>query len=218
MRVIVTGATGMVGEGVLFECINNPKVSEILIVGRKKYETQNPKVKQLLVSDFLKTGDFLAQLKGYDACFFCAGISSVGLNEEKYTLITYDVTLAFGKAAREANPDMVFVYVSGRGTDSTEKGKTMWARVKGKTENDLQKIGFKAVYNFRPALMIPFQGQISVKPVFNVMAKVLKYVMPKATLTLSQVGKAMINAAGTGYAKTVLEVADIRAAAEKANG
>jgi uncharacterized protein YbjT (DUF2867 family) len=210
MKVILTGATGMVGEGVLFECINNTKVSEILVVGRRNYETTSSKVKQLLVSDFLKIDEYKDQLQGYDACFFCAGISSVGMSEEKFTTITYDTTLTFAKTLLEVNSNMVFNYVSGRGTDTTEKGKVMWARVKGKTENDLMQLGFKAEYNFRPALMIPFKEQKSVKPILNIMAKVLKYIMPKATLTLSQVGKAMINVVENAYPKSILEISDIR--------
>jgi len=217
MKVILTGATGMVGEGVLFECIQNSKVSEILIVGRRNYETTSPKVKQLLVPDFLKIDEYKNQLKGYDACFFCAGISSVGMNEEKYTVITYDTTMAFAKTLLEVNPNMVFNFVSGRSTDSSENGKVMWARVKGKTENDLMKLGFKAEYNFRPALMLPFKGQKSVKPVFKIMSKLLKYIMPNATLTLSQVGKAMINVVEKNYPKSVLEVSDIRKAANETN-
>lgn len=210
MKVILTGATGMVGEGVLFECINNTKVSEILVVSRRNYETTSSKVKQLLVSNFLKIDEYKDQLQGYDACFFCAGISSVGMSEEKFTTITYDTTLTFAKTLLEVNSNMVFNYVSGRGTDTTEKGKVMWARVKGKTENDLMQLGFKAEYNFRPALMIPFKEQKSVKPIFNIMAKVLKYIMPKATLTLSQVGKAMINVVENAYPKSILEISDIR--------
>lgn len=217
MKVIITGATGMVGEGVLFECINNPKVSAILIVGRKKYDTSSTKVKQLIVPDFLKINEYKEQLKGYDACFFCAGISSVGLKEKEYTVITYDTSMIFAKTLLEVNPNIVFNYVSGRSTDSTEKGNVMWARVKGKTENDLMKLGFKAQYNFRPALMLPFDGQKSVKPIFKLMANILKYIMPKATLTLSQVGQAMINVVENGYSKQILEVNDIRIAANETN-
>ena len=215
MKIILTGATGMVGEGVLMECIQNPKVSEILIVGRRKYDVDHPKVKQLLVPDFLKIENFSNDLKGYDACFFCAGISSVGMSEEKYTVITYDTTMVFAKTLLKENPNMVFNFVSGRSTDSTEKGKIMWARVKGKTENDLQKLGFRGEYNFRPALMIPFKNQKSAKPIFKIMANVLKYVMPKATLTLKQVGEAMINLVEKPYPKTILEVEDIRKAANE---
>lgn len=217
MKVIITGATGMVGEGVLFECINNPKISKILIVGRKKYDTSSTKVKQLIVPDFLKINEYKEQLKGYDACFFCAGISSVGLKEKEYTVITYDTSMIFAKTLLEVNPNIVFNYVSGRSTDSTEKGNVMWARVKGKTENDLMKLGFKAQYNFRPALMLPFDGQKSIKPIFKIIANMLKYIMPKATLTLSQVGQAMINVVENGYSKQILEVNDIRIAANETN-
>jgi len=165
----------------------------------------------------LKINEYKEQLKGYDACFFCAGISSVGLKEKEYTVITYDTSMIFAKTLLEVNPNIVFNYVSGRSTDSTEKGNVMWARVKGKTENDLMKLGFKAQYNFRPALMLPFDGQKSVKPIFKLMANILKYIMPKATLTLSQVGQAMINVVENGYSKQILEVNDIRIAANETN-
>lgn len=210
MKVILTGATGMVGEGVLFECLQNDAVAEVLVVGRRHYNHSHPKLKELIVPDFLKIGEYVNQLSGYDACFFCAGISSAGMSEEKYTVITYDTTIAFAKALFSVNPNMVFNFVSGRSTDSSENGKLMWARVKGRTENALMKMGFKGAYNFRPALMLPFKGQKSVKPVFKFMAKVLKYIMPQATLTLSQVGQAMINAVNKGYPKQVLEVEDIK--------
>ena len=156
-------------------------------------------------------------MKGYDAVFFCAGISSVGMDEAKFTVITYDTTLAFAKAVLKENPNVVFNYVSGRSTDPTEKGKVMWARVKGKTENDLMKLGFFGAYNFRPALMIPFKGQKSAKSIFKIMASVLKYVMPKATLTLKQVGEAMINVVEKPYSKQILEVEDIRKIADEKN-
>ena len=159
IKVIITGATGMVGEGVLFECLQNPAVGEVLIINRKHYELQHPKLKELIVPDFFELDRFSAEIKGYDACFFCAGISSVGMNEEKFTRITYDITLAFAKALLAVNSGMSFTYVSGSYTDSSEKGRVMWARVKGKTENDLAKLAFKAEYNFRPGGMLPFDGQ-----------------------------------------------------------
>ena len=153
MKVILTGATGMVGEGVLLECFANPKVEEVLVVGRKKYDNSHPKIKQLIVPDFLEIDQYKEEMKGYNACFFCAGISSVGMSEEKFTKITYDTTIAFARAVWAVNPQSVFNYVSGKGTDSTENGRLMWARVKGKTENDLMKIDFRGVNNFRPAIM-----------------------------------------------------------------
>lgn len=214
MKIILTGATGMVGEGVLLECLDNNAVTEVLIIGRKHYDLQHSKLKELLVPDFTKLNDFSDQLKDYDACFYCAGVSSVGISEEQYTKITYDTTLSFAKVLAEINPNMVFTFVTGRSTDSTEQGKVMWARVKGKTENDLMKLGFRGEYNFRPALMLPTKGQKSLKTSYKIMTAVLKYVMPKATLTLKQVGEAMIKSVQKGYPKSVLEVDDIRKLSE----
>jgi uncharacterized protein YbjT (DUF2867 family) len=214
MKIILTGATGMAGEGVLFECLENPHVTAILIVGRKPYDLKHPKLKELLVPDFLKIGDYAKELVGYDACFYCAGISSVGMGEEQYTLITYTTTMAFAKTLLAENPSMVFNFITGRSTDSSEKGKFMWARVKGKTENDLMKLGFKAQYNFRPALMLPAKGQKSVKPIFKIMANVLKYFMPSSTITLKDLGKAMVNVVLNGYPSSILEVKDIKIAAK----
>lgn len=215
MKVILTGATGMVGEGVLFECLDNTAVTEVLVVGRRHYEMQHSKLKELLVPDFFKIDNYANRLSGYDACFYCAGISSVGMKEAGYNKITYDTTMVFAKTVLAQNPGMIFCFVSGRSTDSSEKGKLMWARIKGKTENALMKFGFKAEYNFRPALMLPTQGQKSVKRSYKILGSIFKYIIPKATLTLSQVGKAMINAVSTGYHKQILEVEDIRALAEK---
>lgn len=159
LKVIITGATGMVGEGALLECLQNAKVGEVLLISRKQYELQHHKLKQLIVPDFTQLNKFSENIKGYDTCFFCAGISSVGMKEDKFTHITYNTTLAFAKALLAVNTNLCFCYVSGRGTDSTEKGKLMWARVKGKTENDLMRLGFAKQYNFRPGLMLPYPGQ-----------------------------------------------------------
>ncbi|MCC3216360.1 NAD-dependent epimerase/dehydratase family protein [Chryseobacterium sp. X308] len=167
IKIILTGATGMVGEGVLMECLENPDVSEILSISRKPSGKTHPKLKEYLVPDFLSLDLNDEKLKGYDACFFCAGISSIGMNEEEYTQITYDTTLHFAKAVLNQNPEMVFNYVSGAGTDSTESGKMMWARVKGKTENDLKRMNFRGAYNFRPGFMKPVEGQINVKWFFK---------------------------------------------------
>jgi len=214
IKVIITGATGMVGEGVLFECLQNPTVSEVLMVNRRPYAMQHPKLKELIVPDFLEIEHFAQSMQGYDACFFCAGISSIGMNEDKYTRITYDTTLAFAKAVLKYNSNLVFTYVSGAHTDSTEKGRLMWARVKGKTENDLAKLSFKAEYNFRPGVMVPFPNQKNWNPLFRFLARVIKAISPKNTLTLAEVGKAMINTVTKGYPKRVLKVADIRALAK----
>src|SRR3954469_14273955 len=157
IKVIVTGATGMVGEGVLLECLKNEKVSEELMINRRHFELKHPKLKELIVPDFFKIEAHKEQLVGYDGCFFCAGISSVGMKEDMYTKITYDTTLQFAHVMARLNPGMVFTYVSGQSTDSSEKGKLMWARVKGRTENDLMKLPFKGEYNFRPGLMVHFK-------------------------------------------------------------
>ena len=210
IKVIITGATGMVGEGVLLECLQNEKVSEVLIISRKHYEMQHPKLKELIVPDFLKLDQFKEDIKGYDACFFCAGVSSIGKNEETYRRLTYDLTLAFAHSILAVNPAIVFTYVSGAKTDSTEQGRMMWARVKGKTENDLARLPFKAEYNFRPGIMQPFPGQKNWKPIARLLVKVLKFITPKNVLTLQEVGQAMVNAVITGYPKNVLEIPDIK--------
>lgn len=215
IKVIITGATGMVGEGVLLECLQSEAVSEVLMVNRRHHERQHPKLKELLVPDFFQLGHFTENTKGYDACFFCAGVSSVGMKEEKYTRITYDTTLAFAKTLLAQNSNMVFTYVSGAHTDGTEKGRSMWARVKGKTENDLMKLAFRGVYNFRPGVMVPFPGQQNWKTLYKVIAKMLKVVAPKSVLAVGEVGRAMINAVARGYPKPVLEVKDIRELAEQ---
>ena len=215
IKVIITGATGMVGEGVLFECLQNELVNEVLIINRRHYPLSHPKLKELIVPDFFKLDQFGDNLKGYDGCFFCAGISSVGMNEEKYTRITYDTTLAFAKAVLSFNPNSVFTYVSGSQTDSSEKGRLMWARVKGKTENNLMKLGFRGEYNFRPGAMLPFEGQKNWKKAYKWIAKLIQLVAPKSILTMQQVGRAMIHAVIIGYPKQILEIGDIRELANK---
>jgi uncharacterized protein YbjT (DUF2867 family) len=215
IKVIITGATGMVGEGVLFECLQNQKVAEVLIVSRRHYEMQHPKLKELIVPDFFKMDQFAEEIRGYDACFFCAGVSSVGKKEELFTHLTYDTTLAFARSVLAVNANMVFTYVSGARTDSNEKGRVMWARVKGKTENDLSKLPFKAEYNFRPGVMKPFTGQKNWKPIVKFIVKIIQFISPKSVLTLQQVGRAMINAVTVGYPKNVLEVSDIRQLAKE---
>ena len=215
IKVIITGATGMVGEGVLFECLQNPQVEEVLIVNRRYYELQHPKLKELIIPDFLKLQDHAEALRGYDACFFCAGISSVGMKEDKYTHITYTITLAFANALLAVNNNMVFTYVSGAHTDSSEKGRIMWARVKGKTENDLAKLPFKAVYNFRRGAMYPFEGQKNWKAVYKVIVKIIRFFSSKSVITMHELGLAMINAVTKGSQKSILEIADIKSLAVK---
>ncbi|MEO6685085.1 MAG: NAD-dependent epimerase/dehydratase family protein [Dyadobacter sp.] len=163
LKIILTGSTGFVGEGVLLETLNHPAIQEVLMVNRKHFDLQHPKLKELIVPDFLNLDGFSEDLSGYDACFFCAGISSAGMKEAKYMHITYDTTLQFAKALLAINPDLVFNFVSGSHTDSSEKGKIMWARVKGKTENALMKLPFRKEFNYRPGAMLPSEGQKNVK-------------------------------------------------------
>ncbi len=220
MKVIITGATGMVGEGVLLECLAHPEVTAVLLVSRKHYEMNHPKLQEYLIPDFMKLDEFTAQLSGYDACFFCAGVSSIGMKEADYSRVTYDLTLHFAGTLAKLNPGMVFTYVSGSLTDSTEKGRIMWARVKGRTENALMKLPFKGVYNFRPGFMDPTPGQKSIKPAYKmikVLSPVLRLFFPKRVLTLHQVGLAMIHCVLRGYPKQILEIGDIKMAATPAS-
>lgn len=217
IKVILTGATGMVGEGVLLECFTNPQIKEVLSVSRKPYGgIKHPKLRECIVPDFFNLDNIQDQLKGYDACFYCAGISSNGLTESEYSYITYDTTLHFANKLVSINPEMVFSHISGSHTDSSEKGRIMWARVKGKAENALIALPFKKVYNFRPAFMKPTEGQVNVKGLYKVIASLyplLRLLMPGRVSTLGEVGQAMINSVLKGYPKPVLEVTDIKALA-----
>ena len=216
MKVILFGATGMVGQGVLRECLLDPGIDAVLAVGRSPLREQQPKLREIVQSDFTDYSAIESQLTGYDACFFCLGVSSVGMEQERYRHLTYDVTLAAAKTLSRLNPQMVFVYVTGRGTDSTEQGALMWARVKGKTENDLLKLPFKAAYMFRPAGIQPLHGIKSktawYQAAYVVAAPVLTLlnrVAPKYMTTTEQVGRAMIKVAREGYPRAVLESEDI---------
>ncbi|GAB2704799.1 epimerase [Mucilaginibacter koreensis] len=213
IKVIITGATGMVGEGVLHECLQHPDVDQVLIVNRKPYGGNHPKLKELIVPDLFNLSSIVNQLSGYNACFFCAGVTSVGKKEDEYRHLTYDLTLNFAKAVVQQNPDMVFCYVSGVGTDSTEKGSSMWARVKGKTENDLLKLPFKKVYNFRPGFIKATPGLKNVLPLYKYIGwlfPVLQLLSPNLASTLAEVGLAMINVLQKGYSSSTIEVKDIK--------
>ena len=159
INAIITGSTGMVGEGVLLESLNHPNVESILVMNRRPCGVTHPKLKEIIHTDFFNLLPVESELSGYNACFFCAGVSSVGMKESEYTSITYDLTLNFARSLSRLNSDMTFCYVSGAGTDSSEKSRMMWARVKGKTENELMKLQFKDVYAFRPAFMKSVKGQ-----------------------------------------------------------
>lgn len=212
LNVIITGATGMVGEGVLLECLQNEQIAQVLILSRRPYELKHPKLKELLVPNFLEIEKVKDQLVGYDACFFCAGVSSLGKNEAEYTHITYDTTLTVAKVLGQVNPTMVFNFVSGAQTNSN--GSQMWQRVKGRTEDELMKLPFRGQYNFRPGIMKPVAGQKNVRWFFKPLIPVFAALMPSQTLTLNKVGKAMIHAVTRGYSKQVLEIIDIKALAK----
>src|SRR5580704_15421272 len=158
VNAIITGATGMVGEGVLHECLLHPQVESVLVINRKPCGVVHPKLKEIIHNNFFDLSSIKDQLTGYNACFFCLGVSSVGMKEPEYYKLTYTLTLGFAETLARLNPDMVFEYISGAATDSTEKGRSMWARVKGKTENELAKLPFKKEYNFRPGYMHPTPG------------------------------------------------------------
>jgi len=216
MKVILFGATGMVGQGVLRECLVDAGVTAVLAVGRSPTGQQHAKLREIRHDDFTDFSSIESDLTGYDACFFCLGVSSIGMNEERYRHLTYDITLAAAKTLAKLNPGMVFTYVTGRSTDSTGQGPQMWARVKGKTENDLLKLPFKAAYMFRPAGIQPLHGVRSktswVQAIYVVTAPLLSYlnrVAPKYMTTSEQLGRAMIKVARDGYPKPVLESEDI---------
>lgn len=216
ISVILTGVTGMVGEGVLLECLANPAVARVLMVNRKPSPIQHAKLTELLVRDFLKL-EPVEQLRGYDACFFCAGVTSVGKSEAEYTRITYDTTLHFALVLLQLNPLMTFCYVTGAHTDSTEQGKTMWARVKGRAENALTRLGFAHVYNFRPGMLKPIPGQKNVPGLYRailVLYPLVSALAPKSACTIRELAQAMIHGVLKGYPKTVLEVPDIKTLAQ----
>jgi len=217
MKVIITGTTGMIGEGVMIECLANPEITEVLGVSRKPTGKVHPKLNEYIVSDFLSIPENDEKLKGYDACFYCAGVSAVGMKEEDYRRITYDTTLHFAKAL-QPNPKMSFVYVSGGGTDSTEKGRMMWARVKGKTENDLAKLPFKQVFGFRIGFVKPAAGQqhvLSYYKYFSWLIPVIKTIAPDIYSTMKEVAQAMIHFSKNGHSRNVIYVKDIHKASSQ---
>ncbi len=221
INVMITGATGMIGEGLLHQCLHHDSVGKVLIVNRNPTGYNHPKLTEIIHKDLSDISGLTGVLAGYDACFFCIGVSAVGKNEAEYTALTYTLTINFASAIAAVNPKMTFCYISGAGTDSTEKGRQMWARVKGKTENDLKKLAFASVYNFRPAGLIPF---LPLKPsqTYYQLYKYGKWLLllarplfPNYVMDLKTLTSAMINCALTGYSKSILEPKDIRIAAKK---
>jgi nucleoside-diphosphate-sugar epimerase len=209
-KVIITGSSGMVGKGVLLECLESDKIEMVLVVNRSSIGMSHPKLKEILLKDFTKVATLKSELNGYDACFYCMGISSIGMNEADYTKITYDTVLAFANVLYELNPNLVFNYVSGVGTDSSEKGSSMWARVKGKTENLVLNKGFKNAFAFRPGAIIPEKGIQSKTGWYNTMYVILRPFFPlfnkfKNVTTTTKIGYAMINTLDTNLKFKVLE-------------
>lgn len=215
MKVILTGSTGMVGKGVLLECIDHPDVEQILLINRSAVGIIHPKIKEIIHNDFFDWRSLHGSLAGFDACFFCMGVSSAGMNEQDYRRMTYDITLGFAKEILPINPNLTFCYVSGAGTESTETSRMMWARVKGKTENDLLALGFKHAYMFRPGFIQPMKGIRSktalYQGIYNVISPLyfLLKRMPGLVTDTVTLGKAMIIVALNGYAKPILESRDI---------
>ncbi len=216
MRVLIFGASGMVGQGVLRECLLDPDVESMVTIVRSATGKQDTKLRELVVNNFLDFSPIEGQLSGLDACFFCLGVSVAGMSEENYQRITYGFTLAAARVLVRLNPNMTFIYVSGAGTDSSEGGRTMWARVKGKTENELLRLPFHAAYMFRPGVIVPLHGIQSKTQLYRVfyillgpVLPLLKGRFPKYVTTTEQIGRAMLQVAERGWPKRVLETEDI---------
>ena len=216
MKVILLGATGMVGQGVLRECLLDPDVESVLTIGRNASVQRHEKLHEIVHQDLSDLSGIEGKLSGYDACFFCLGVSAAGMNEQAYRRVTYDLTISVARILSGLNPRMTFIYVSGAGTDSTGRGRTMWARVKGETENALLQLPFEAAYMFRPAYIQPLHG-IRTKTgwygaVYAVLAPlypVWKLLFPKYVTTTECVGRAMLQVAKRGAPNSVLENLDI---------
>jgi uncharacterized protein YbjT (DUF2867 family) len=215
MKAIITGATGMVGEGVLLECLSSPAVEKVLVINRRPGGVSHPKLQEIIHGDFFNLRPIEPQLMGFDACFFCLGVSSVGMSQAEYKQLTYNLTLNVAQLLAKLSPAMVFCYVTGAGTDSSERGRTAWARVKGATENALIRL-FENSYMFRPGFMKPSPGQRNVKSYYKYILwlyPIGRALYPTGFCTLREVALAMIKVASTGYSKHILEVKDVVALA-----
>lgn len=220
LHLIVTGATGMVGEGVLHEALQSDAVEKILVINRKPCGMMHEKLTEIIHTDFFNLAPIAEKLSNYNACFFCLGVSSMRMKEPEFYRFTYTLTMQAATLLCQLNPQMTFCYISGAGTDSSEKGRQMWARVKGKTENDLMRLPFKKVYNFRPGVLQPTEGlknTLKYYHWFGWLLPVIKLFAPKYISSLKELGQAMITAATKGYKKLVLEVSDIKEAGKEVN-
>ncbi len=216
MKVIIFGATGMIGQGVLRECLLDHEIDRVTVVGRSTTGKTDKKLREIIHQDFLSVSTIESDLFGYDACFFCLGVSSVGMNEEEYRKITYDITMSVARTLVDLNPSMTFLYISGASTDSSEKGRIMWARVKGKTENDLLALPFKSAYMLRPGAILPVHGARSKTKLYRVVYTgltpifpIFKKLFPSLVITTETLGKSMITIAKQGYSKRVVENRDL---------
>ena len=216
MTVLIFGATGMIGQGVLRECLRDPRVSQVVTVGRTATGQQHPKLLEIVHADLLNLSLIAQRFDAVDACFYCVGVSSAGMKEADYRRITFDMPVAAANMLVARNPGMTFIYVSGAGADGSGRGRIMWARVKGEAENALLALPFKAVYVFRPGFVQPLHGIRSRTPLYNAIYRVLgplypvfKAIAPRFVTTTEQIGRAMLTAAESGAPKNVLENADI---------
>lgn len=226
MKVVLFGASGMVGQGALRECLLDPEVNAVLAVGRSPLAAAQTwpalgaaaqaRLRQLVQKDLYDLSTVEPELTGFDACFFCLGVSSVGMSEDAYRRVTYDLTLGVARTLARLNPQMTFIYVSGTGTDSSGKGRVMWARVKGETENALLRLPFKAAYMFRPGAIVPLHGITSRTRLYQASYVLMKPLLPlllrmfpSAITTTEQLGRAMLRVAREGYPRPILETRDI---------
>jgi len=222
VNVLLFGATGMIGQAVLRECLLDPGVGRVVTVSRRPTSQSNSKVTEIIRPDLATLAPIENQLTGFDACFFCLGVSALGMTEEQYTRVNYDLTIGVARTLLRTSPNVTFIYVSGSGSDSSERGRTMWARVKGRTENALMELPFAAAYMFRPGFMEPLYGarsRTTIYRVFYTLAKpllpLLRRAFPDSVLTTQQIGQAMLTVARDGYPRRVLQSKDIRAAAHR---